>query len=448
MLTGKELAKVSHEQGPKTKELLEKVKGNLSKGLSIGNEVFAAEAKGAVIKDLDGNTYIDFFAGVGVLNAGHCPEPVVAAIKEQADKYLHTFFHQVMHAPYVEFGEKLVELAPIQGEKKAALFNSGAEAVENAVKTARYYTKRQAVICFESAFHGRTLLTMTLTSKVKPYKFGFGPFAPEIYKVPSAYCYRCPWNAKHPECGMHCLEQFDYFFKGEVDAGEVAAMIIEPVQGEGGFIVPPKEFLPGLEEICRKNGIVFIADEIQTGFGRTGKTFAVENYGVKPDMITCAKSMAAGMPVSAVIGKADIMDAPDPGQLGGTYCGNPVACAAGIATLNYLKAVNINERAEQINQYTLNRLQAMQDRFPAIGDVRALGAMIALEFVKDRETKEPDKDAVGKIVKECFKRGLIIISAGVLGNVIRMLMPLVITDEQLTQALDILEESCQVVLKN
>jgi len=448
MLTGKELAEVSYEQGAQTRELLAEVKENLSRGLSIGNEIFAAEAKGAVIKDLDGNTYIDFYAGVGVLNAGHCPEPVVEAIKDQTDKYLHTFFHQVMHAPYVEFSKKLVELAPIKGSKKAALFNSGAEAVENAVKTARFYTKRPAVICFESAFHGRTLLTMTLTSKVKPYKYGFGPFAPEVYKVPSAYCYRCPWNAKYPGCGMHCLEQFDQFFKAELDASEVAAIIIEPVQGEGGFIVPPKEFLPGLKEICERNGIIFIADEIQTGFGRTGKTFAVENYGVEPDVITCAKSMAAGMPVSAVIGRGEIMDAPDPGQLGGTYCGNPVACAAGIATLDYLKKANLNERANQINKYTLGRLGMMQDKYPAIGDVRALGAMIALEFVKDRETKEPDKDAVGKIVKECFKRGLIIISAGVLGNVIRMLMPLVITDEQLAQALDILEESCQAVLKN
>ncbi|ATW27255.1 4-aminobutyrate--2-oxoglutarate transaminase [Candidatus Formimonas warabiya] len=447
MLTGKELAKVSQEQGEKTKELLGKVKENLSRGLSVGNEVFAAEAKGAVIQDLDGNTYIDFFAGVGVLNAGHRPEPVVEAIKDQADKYLHTFFHQVMHGPYVEFSEKLLDLVPINGPKKAALFNSGAEAVENAVKTARFYTKRQAVICFESAFHGRTLLTMTLTSKVKPYKYGFGPFAPEIYKVPSAYCYRCPWNSAYPGCGMHCLEQFHHFFKAEVDAADVAAMIIEPVQGEGGFIVPPKEFLPGLKNICQENGIVFIADEIQTGFCRTGKMFAVENYGVEPDLITCAKSMAAGMPVSAVVGKAEIMDAPDPGQLGGTYCGNPVACAAGIATLDYLKAANLNDRASAISKYTLGRLGAMQEKYPEIGDVRALGAMIALEFVKDRGTKEPDKDAVGKIVKECFKRGLIIISAGVLGNVIRMLMPLVITDEQLTQALDILEESCAVVLK-
>jgi 4-aminobutyrate aminotransferase / (S)-3-amino-2-methylpropionate transaminase / 5-aminovalerate transaminase len=446
MLTGIELADVTHERGEATKAWTAKAREYIPQGVSIVNEIFASEAKGAVIQDLDGNIYLDFYAGVGVLNAGHCPQPVVDAIKTQADKFLHTFFHQVPHTPYVELSEKLSNLAPGSFRKKAAFFNSGSEAVENAVKIARRFTKRAAVISFEFSFHGRTLLTMSLTSKVKPYRHGCGPFAPEIYKVPSAYCYRCPWNAKHPGCGMHCLEQFDRFFKSEVDASEVAAILIEPVQGEGGFIVPPKEFLPGLQAICAENGIVFIADEIQSGFYRTGKPFAVNHYGVEPDLMCCAKSIAAGMPLSAVVGKAEIMDGTDPGQLGGTFSGNPVACAAGCATLDYFQAQDLGAKAERINRTVLARLDKLQGKHAGIGDVRALGAMIGVEFVKDRASKKPDPEAVNRIVKECFKRGLIVLSAGVYGNVIRMLMPLVITDDQLTQAMDIFEDACAVVL--
>jgi 4-aminobutyrate aminotransferase/(S)-3-amino-2-methylpropionate transaminase len=446
MLTGNELVDVTHPQSSTTREWLVKAADYVPRGVSIVNEVFASEAKGAVVKDLDGNVYIDFFAGVGVLNAGHRPQPVVDAIKDQADHFLHTFFHQMPHRPYVELGEKLVNLAPGTFPKKAAFFNSGSEVVENAVKIARLATKRSGVISFGCAFHGRTLLTTTLTCKVKPYKLGCGPLAPGVFRAPSAYCYRCPWHSKYPGCGMHCLEQFDTFFKGELDASEVAAMIIEPVQGEGGIIVPPKEFLPGLKAICEANGIVFIADEIQSGFYRTGKPFAVNHSGVAPDLMCCAKSIAAGLPLGAVVGKAEIMDGPSRGQLGGTFSGNPVACAAGVATLDFYVSQDLGAKAVRINAYVMGRLEAMQARHPGIGDVRALGAMIGIEFVKDPITKEPDSDSVKKITRECFNRGLIVLAAGIHDNVIRLLMPLVITDAQLAQGMDIFADCCSKVL--
>jgi 4-aminobutyrate aminotransferase/(S)-3-amino-2-methylpropionate transaminase len=446
MLTGNELADVSRPQGSTTREWLAKAAGCVPRGVSIVNEIFASEAKGAVVKDLDGNIYLDFFAGVGVLNAGHRPQPVVDAIKAQADQFLHTFFHQVTHRPYVELGEKLVNLAPGTFKKKAAFFNSGSEVVENAIKIARLATKRSAVISFGCAFHGRTLLATSLTCKVKPYKSGCGPFAPGVYRAPTAYCYRCPWKATHPGCGMHCLEQFKTFFQGEVDAAEVAAMIIEPIHGEGGIIVPPKEFLPGLKAICEANGIVFIADEIQTGFYRTGEPFAVNHSGVAPDLMCCAKSIAAGMPLGAVVGRADIMDGPGRGQLGGTFSGNPVACAAGVATLDFYVSQDLGARAQAIGTYVLGRLRAMQARHPGLGDIRALGAMIGLEFVKDPVSKEPDPESVKGIARECFQHGLIILPAGIFDNVIRLLMPLVVTDAQLAQGMDILESACAKIL--
>ncbi len=446
MLTGKERANVVNKRSEKTDQVVAKCKENVSHSISVGNEIVAQEAKGAIIEDVEGNTYIDFFGGVGVLNAGHRPEPVVAAIKEQLDKYIHTFFHQVMSEPYVDLAEKINEIAPIDGPAKSAFFNSGAEAVENAVKVARACTKRQGIVAFDGAFHGRTLLTMTLTSKVKPYRFNFGPYAPEIYKIAPAYCYRCAYNMTYPACGMYCLEKFHKFFKSEVDPEHIAAMIIEPVQGEGGFVVPPKEFLPGLADICKENGILFIADEVQTGFGRTGKMFACENFGVKPDLMTFAKSIAAGMPLSGLVGKAEYMDSPAPGQLGGTYGGNPVSLASGIATLKFFEDNQLCDAANKIGAYSMKRLAAIEEKYPEVGEIRALGAMIGIELVKDKVSKEPNSEATSAIIKACAAKGLIIISAGVYGNVIRMLAPLVITDEQLAQALDILEESFEEVL--
>ena len=346
-----------------------------------------------------------------------------------------------MYDSYVNLAEKLSEIAPGRGAKKAVLFNSGAEAVENAVKIAKAHTGKSGLIAFSGGYHGRTLLTLSLTSKVKPYKAGFGPFASEVYKAPFAYCYRCPFKSTYPECGMHCLEHFERFFTSEVDPGSVAAMIIEPVQGEGGFVVPPKEFLPGLKAICEKNDIVFIADEIQSGFSRTGKMFASDNFNVVPDLMTVAKSIAAGLPVSAVVGQAEIMDAPTPGQLGSTYGGNPVACAAALAAIEQLEKDALAERAEVVGKKITVTMTGLQQHFPQLGDIRSLGAMVAVEFVHDTQTKQPNKDAVTAIIRGCFKRGLLVISSGLFGNVIRFLPPLVMTDSQLDQAMFIFSET-------
>ena len=422
-------------------QLLARKNQLIARGISNSTNIFVQEAKGATIIDVEGNEYIDFYAGIGTLNAGHCPPPVVEAIKNQAEKLLHTCFMVTMYEPYLDLAEKLISITPGSNDKRAMFVNSGAECVENAVKIARAYTKRTGVVSFECAFHGRTLMTMTLTSKVKPYKFGFGPYAPEVYKIPSAYCYRCYYRSTYPGCGMHCLEQFDRMFAAEVAPENVAAMIIEPIQGEGGFIVPPQEFLPGLQEICRKHGIVFISDEVQTGFGRTGKMFASEHWGLEPDLITMAKSIASGMPLSGVVGRAEIMNAPDPGHVGGTYGGNPVSCAAALATIDYMEKENLVERARQIGEKTRARMLEMKDKYPVIGDVRGLGAMNAMELVKNRETKEPAKEEAAAVSRYCIENGVIVIGAGIFSNVIRTLMPLAITDEQLDRGLDVLEQA-------
>ncbi len=446
MLNGNEIPQVGAGQGHKTKTLLEKKQQFVAQGISNLAPIFVESAKGAVVKDIDGNDYLDFYGGIGVINAGHCPETVVAAIKEQAEKLLHTCFMVGMYEPYVELAEKLCRITPGDHAKKAMFVNSGAEAVENAIKIAKAHTKRPSVIAFEGGFHGRTLLTMTLTSKVKPYKHEFGPFAPEVYKAPAAYCYRCAYKSSYPSCGMACLEHFERFFISEVDPESVAAMIIEPVQGEGGFIVPPNEFLPGLKSICEKHGIVFIADEVQSGFARTGKMFASEQLGVIPDLMTLAKGIASGMPLSAVVGRAEIMDAPTPGRIGGTYGGNPVSCAAALATIDLMEKEDLSDRAAQVGAKIVSRLQELQQKYPQIGDIRGLGAMVALELVKDPVTKEPHKEAVPAIVQECFKSGLLTMGAGIFSNVIRFLPPLVISDEQLETGLKIFEESLGQVL--
>ncbi|MDU2066609.1 MAG: aspartate aminotransferase family protein, partial [Sporomusaceae bacterium] len=358
-----------------TETLLQRKQQAVARGIANSTNIFVKKAKGAVITDVEGREYLDFYAGVGVLNAGHCPPPVVKAVQDQAENLLHSFFAIAMYEPYITLAEKMNELMPGKEPKKTMFANSGAEAVENAVKIARHATKRKGIIAFEAAFHGRTYMTMGLTSKVKPYKYDFGPFPSEIYKVPSAYCYRCHYQSSYPGCGMHCLENFDRFFAAEIDAEHIAAMIIEPIQGEGGFIVPPPEFLPGLKTICEKHGILFIADEVQTGFARSGKMFAIEHWGVEPDLMTTAKSIAAGVPLSAVTGKATVMDAPDGGNIGGTYGGNPLACAAGIETIKYIETEKLCEKAIQIGQKTMDRLKILQESCPAIGDVRGVGSM-------------------------------------------------------------------------
>lgn len=444
MLDGNVLPKeVKNSQTAKHEELMAKKEKYVASGVSCLAPIFIEEAKGAILTDINGNSYIDFYGGIGVINAGHCPDSVVAAIKKQADKLLHSCFMVGMYAPYVQLAEKLCQITPGDHDKKAMFVNSGAEAVENAIKIAKAYTKRPAIIAFDGGFHGRTLLTMTLTSKVKPYKFECGPFAPEVYKAPAANCYRCSYRSSYPDCKMACLEHFERFFVSEVAPESVAAMIIEPVQGEGGFVVPPRDFLTGLKTICQKHGIVFIADEVQSGFARTGKMFACDHYDLVPDLMTMAKGIASGMPLSAVVGRAEIMDAATPGRIGGTYGGNPVACAAALATIELMERDDLSGRSEELGGRIVSRLESLQQKHPRIGDIRALGSMVAVELVKNPETKEPDKEAVGAIIDECFKRGLLVMGAGVFGNVIRFLAPLVITDEQLDKGMTIFSEALE-----
>ena len=408
---------------------------------------YVEKAKGAVLHDVDGNEFIDFAGGIGVMNVGHSHPKVVAAIKDQAEKFTHTCFMVVPYPHLVELAERLCSLTPGTFPKKALFINSGAEAVENAVKIARYYTKRTAVIAFENGFHGRTFLTMTLTSKVKPYKLGFGPFAPEVYRMPYAYCYRCPLGLGYPSCDVACADYLQEFFVTHVAAESTAALVVEPVTGEGGFITPPPEYFPKLTKICQENGIVFIGDEIQTGMGRTGKMFALEHWKVEADLTIVAKSLAAGMPLSAVVGKTEIMDSPHVGGLGGTYGGNPVCCRAALAVLAIFEEEDLLKKAKVLGEKVRQRFDAWQQQFELIGEVRGLGPMLALELVKDRETKEPAADEAKGLVEFCHKKGLILLACGNFGNVIRTLMPLVIEDEQLERGLAIMEEGLTALSK-
>ena len=403
--------------------------------------IFAAKAKGAMITDIEGKEYIDFAGGIGVNNIGHCDEEVVKAIKDQVEKYIHTCFHVVMYEPYVELAKKLNEITPGSFPKKTMFANSGAEAVENAVKIARHATGRPATIAFADAFHGRTLLALSLTSKMKPYKFGFGPYAPEIYRMPYAYCYRCALGLEYPSCELSCAYYLKEFFATHISAEQVAALIAEPVLGEGGFVVPPKEYFKVLQKICHDNGILFIADEVQTGFGRTARMFAIEHYEVTPDIIVMAKSIAGGLPLSAVTGRAEVMDHPQSGGLGGTYAGNPVACRAALSVLEQFDKKKLLARGEKIGEKVLKGFKEFYEKYPVVGDVRGLGAMVGMELVVDRQTKEPATALTKQLVVKCREKGLLMISAGTYSNIIRPLMPLVITDEQLERGISIIDES-------
>jgi 4-aminobutyrate aminotransferase/(S)-3-amino-2-methylpropionate transaminase len=420
--------------------LLAKRNQHVPQGPFNTTPAFIAEARGAVMVDVDGRELIDFAGGIGVNNVGHCHPKVVAAIRDQAGKCIHSCFHVAMYAAYVELAERLNGLAPGDTDKMTLFANSGAEAVENAIKVARYATKRPAVICFENAFHGRTLLGMSLTSKVKPYKYGFGPLAPEIYRMPFAYCYRCPFGLDYPTCGTACADHLEEFFIGHVAAEQTAAVIAEPIQGEGGFITPPPEYFPKLRAICDKYGIVLIIDEVQSGAGRTGKFFAIDHWGVVPDVVTLAKSFAGGMPLSAVTGRSDLMNAAHVGGLGGTYSGNPVSCRAALAVLEILYEDKLLERSVKLGETLSERFAAMQATYELIGEVRGKGPMLAMELVEDRASKKPAADKAKALVSYCYEKGLVLLSCGNFGNVIRTLMPLVITDEQLDRGLAILEE--------
>lgn len=429
--------------GPKSRELMARRQEFVARGVASTMNVFAARADGAIIEDVDGNQYIDFAGGIGVMNIGHTRPEVTRAIAEQAAKFTHTCFSVMMYEPYIALAERLVKLTPGEFPKKALFFNSGAEAVENAVKIARWATGRPAIIVFDNAFHGRTLMTMTMTSKVKPYKYRFGPYAPEVYRAPYPYPYRM--NMTPQEASEFCIQELERIFVGEVAPDQVAAVIIEPVQGEGGFMVAPPGFLRALKAVCEKYNILFVADEIQSGFCRTGRMFAVEHDGVAPDLVLIAKSMGAGMPISGVIGRAEIMDAPSPGTLGGTYSGNPVACAAALAVLDLYEKEDLAARSREIGHVVTQRFLKLQERFPMIGDVRGLGGMVAMELVKDRTTKEPDSHAASEVLAAAHHRGLVLIKAGMYDNVLRVLVPLCVTDEQLNRGLDIFEDAITTV---
>jgi len=430
---------VSNEKVLSVNERRQKYVAN---GVSVQNPICTTRAEGAKMWDDTGKEYLDFAGGIGCLNVGSSHPEVVKAVQDQAAKFFHTCFHVTLNEPYVALAEELARIAPITGEKKVFLANSGAEAVENAIKIARSYTERSAVLAFEYAFHGRTNLGLALTSKVHPYKAGFGPFVPEVYRIPYAYCYRCPFGQTYGECGYECVDAVTKAFDTYVDANDVAAVIVEPVQGEGGFIVPPPDYLPRVREICRERGILFIMDEIQTGFGRTGEMFSTEHYeGLDPDLILMAKSMAAGLPLAAVVGRSEIMDATEVGGLGGTYGGNPLAAAAALKVIEIMERDQLPARAQVIGDKSVQALQALQADYPMIGDIRAQGAMVAFELVKDPVSKEPFSEAGALISKKCLEKGLITVKAGVYNNVIRMLAPLVISDDELQQGLDIMAES-------
>jgi 4-aminobutyrate aminotransferase / (S)-3-amino-2-methylpropionate transaminase / 5-aminovalerate transaminase len=427
--------------GPKSQALMRRREAAVPRGVYHATPVFAAKAEGAVLEDVDGNRFLDFAGGIGVLNVGHRAPLVVAALREQIDAFLHTCFSVSPYAKYVELAEKLNALTPGTFAKKTVLVNSGAEAIENAVKIARCYTKRQAILCFEDAFHGRTTMAMSLTSKTHPYKVGFEPFAAEVYRVPYAYCYRCSYSLKYPSCNVFCAHHVEDTFKRVVASESVAAVVVEPVLGEGGFVAPPPEFYTVLQEICRKHGILFVADEVQTGFGRTGSMFACEHYGVTPDLLISAKSVAAGLPLAAVTGRAEIMDAPGVGGLGGTYGGNPLACAAALAAIETMERENLCARAVKLGDVFEARAREWKKKCPLIGESRGLGAMRALELVKSADTREPAKEETEQVLRYCRDKGLIVLSAGSYGNVIRLLVPLVITDDQFDEGLTILESA-------
>ncbi len=407
--------------GPRSREILARKERVVAEPLSIYLPLVIAEAQGAVLTDVDGNRYVDFSGGVGCLNVGHSHPRVVEAIRDQAERFTHTDFTIVPYENYVALAERLVELVPISGELRAGFFNAGAEAVENAVKFARAYTKRPAVIAFEGGFHGRTLLALSLTSKTHPYKAGLGPFAPETYRVP-----------------FDDLEALAWAFKTRVAAEDVAAIVFEPVQGESGFIVPSREFVEGLRRLCDEHGIVLVADEVQTGFCRTGRVFAMEHFGVEPDLMTIAKSVAAGLPLSGVVGRAEIMDAPGDSAVGGTYVGNPVAIAAAHAVLDVIAEEELAERAEAIGETIRARMEAWRERFDEVADVRGLGAMLAIAIAREGR---PDAALASAVAEEAARRGLLLLKAGIESNCIRVLVPLVIGDAELDEALGVWEEA-------
>ena len=424
--------------GPKSAELIKRRADAVSASLGTAFPVFIERAEGSIIVDVDGNSILDLAAGIAVINVGHSTPKVIENVKTQVDAFTHTCFMIVPYTGYVEVCEALNRLTPGKFKKKSVLMNSGAEALENAVKIARSYTKRQAIVVFEHGYHGRTNLTMAMTAKNLPYKEGFGPFAPEIYRMPMAYPFR--WNGDQEKCAQEALEIITHKIEKEIGAKNVAAIVIEPIQGEGGFIVPPKGFLPGIANFAKENGIIFIADEVQTGFGRTGKWFACEDENIEPDIVTTAKGIAAGLPLSGVTGREEIMDSIHLSGLGGTYGGNPIACAAALGAIETIEKDNLVERANKIGKIMTDALNEMARKYPIIGEVRGRGAMQAIELVK-AGSDEPNSEAQAAIIKYCISKGVLILSAGTYANVIRLLPSLAIDEALLKDGLAVLDEA-------
>tara|TARA_R110002096_G_scaffold276109_2_gene469953 strand:- start:27373 stop:28686 length:1314 start_codon:yes stop_codon:yes gene_type:complete len=421
----------------KSQELLDRRSKIVANGVGVFNTATVSHAKGAIITDEDGRELIDFAGGIGVVNAGHCPPSVVKAIQEQAEKYLHTSFNVVSYEPYVELCEQIAEVLPHGENTKVMLVSTGAEAVENAVKIARQATGKQGVLCFNDAYHGRTMMAMTLTSKIS-YKVGCGPFSPEVYRIPFPNFYHLGQGKTEDEFVEEQLRYLHESANNTVDPNNLAAIILEPVQGEGGFNPVPKKYLQGLRDYCDKHNIMLIIDEVQSGFARAGNWACWQEYGVQPDISTYAKSLGSGLPIAAVVGKAKVMDAAAPGSIGGTYIGSPVCCAAALATIKLMKEQNLNERAKYIGNIIKERMAEVQKDCPAIGDIRGVGAMIGIEFIKNSDYRQADSELCSKVVKGCAEEGLIMLSAGMHKNVVRILSPIVISDEELHKGLDIL----------
>ena len=430
--------------GPASAEMARRKTAAVAAGVGTGMPVYVVEAAGGILRDADGNQLIDLGSGIAVTTVGNGNPRVVEAVTEQVRQFTHTCFMVTPYDKYVAVCEKLNELTPGDHEKRSALFNSGAEAVENAVKIARHATGRPAVVAFEHGYHGRTNLTMALTAKNMPYKHRFGPFAPEVYRVPMAYPYRWPTGPEN--CAEEALRTVTDMIHAQVGEENCAAVIIEPIQGEGGFIVPPDGFLPGLADWCREHGILLIADEVQSGFCRTGDWFACDHEGVVPDLVTTAKGIAGGMPLAAVTGRAEVMDAVHVGGLGGTYGGNPVACAAALASIEAMEEDDLAGRAREIGEVLHERLGRLEAKYDEVGEVRGRGAMIAMELVTDGGSKEPNAALAGAVSRGCFERGVVTLTCGTYGNVFRFLPPLSISDELLHEAMDVLEEAFAAAL--
>jgi len=431
--------------GPKSLELAKLKEMYISKSISIAAPVYIEKAAGSIFYDVDGNQFIDMGSGIGVNNLGNCNREVVKAVKDQVGKYMHLCFMVTPYEPYVRLAEKMAKMAPRPYLTKSAFFNSGAEAVENAVKVARHYTKKTAVFSFQHSFHGRTQMGMALTAKEQPYKAGFGPL-PETYKLEFAYCYRCPLNLRHPSCGIACADKIDEVFSSQQFAGKVACLISEPIAGEGGFIVPPDEFFPKVSQICKKHNVLLIMDEIQTGAGRTGKMWCMDHWpSADYDMMTTAKGIAGGMVISGLTGRAEVMDETQAGGLGGTFGGHPAACAAALVQMELVHK-NL-DKVEKINKYMTGRLKKMQKKYPIIGEIRGKGAMMAIELVKDPVSKEPAVEETKIIKDHAFKNGMILLSCGTLGNVIRMHPSILMPKSILVEAMDILEGGLEATVK-